>query len=70
MMSGDVIVLDVRTKEEYYELRHVNAVLLPEYEIRERAEHILKNKDQNWQKERSDISGLSSEKITEPILRV
>jgi len=46
MMSGDVVVLDVRTKEEYDELRLANAVLLPDYEIREQAEHVLKDKNQ------------------------
>lgn len=40
------VILDVRTKEEYDEGHIKNAVLIPDYEIKERAEAELKNKDQ------------------------
>ena len=42
----DYVILDVRTEEEFAE-GHINgAILIPDYEIAEKAESILKNKDQ------------------------
>ena len=46
MMSDDVIILDVRTQEEFDEGHIANAVLLPDYEIKEKAESVIANKDQ------------------------
>ena len=46
MMTDSVIILDVRTKEEYKEIHIENAVLLPDYEVGEKAEHILIDKNQ------------------------
>ena len=46
MMSGDVIILDVRTQEEFDEGYIKNAVLLPDYEIRERAAELVPDKNQ------------------------
>lgn len=43
--SEDVIVLDVRTQEEYNEGHIVNAVLLPVNDIADKALEILPNKD-------------------------
>jgi len=44
LMSGDVVILDVRTQEEF-EGGHIrNAVLLPYDEIRERAESVIPEK--------------------------
>ena len=40
------VLLDVRTEEEYAAGHIEGAVLLPDYEIRERAEEVLPNKDQ------------------------
>lgn len=44
-MSGEVIILDVRTREEFDEGHIKNAVLLPDYEITDRAEVVLPDKD-------------------------
>ena len=42
----DYIILDVRTEEEFSE-GHINgAILIPDYEITEKAEEILTDKDQ------------------------
>lgn len=41
----DYVILDVRTEEEYAEGHIPNAVLIPDYEIRERAEAELPDKD-------------------------
>ena len=43
--TDDIIILDVRTKEEFDEGHIANAILLPDYEIRERAEEILSDKN-------------------------
>lgn len=40
------IVLDVRTEEEFEQGHIPHAILIPDYEIKEKAEDILKNKDQ------------------------
>lgn len=42
----DYVILDVRTQEEFDEKHIPNAVLIPDYEIAEKAEEILKDKDQ------------------------
>jgi rhodanese-related sulfurtransferase len=42
----DYIILDVRTQEEYDEAHIEGAILIPDYEIGEKAESILKNKEQ------------------------
>lgn len=42
----DYVILDVRTQEEYDEKHIPDAVLIPDYEIREKAEDVLKDKDQ------------------------
>ena len=42
----DYVILDVRTDEEYAEGHIPNAVLIPDYEIRERAEKELTDKNQ------------------------
>ncbi len=45
MMNGDVIILDVRTPEEF-EAGHIqNAILLPDYEISDRYSEVLPNKE-------------------------
>ena len=41
----DYILLDVRTEEEFREIRIENAVLIPDYEISERAGGELSDKD-------------------------
>ncbi len=46
MMSDDVIILDVRTQEEYDEGHIANALLLPDYEIQEKAETVITDKKQ------------------------
>ena len=46
MMSGDVIILDVRTQEEFESGYIRNAILIPDYEIKEKAESILTDKNQ------------------------
>ncbi len=40
------IILDVRTQEEFDEKHIPGAVLIPDYEITQKAETILKDKDQ------------------------
>ena len=40
------IILDVRTPEEFAERHIEGAILIPDYEIREKAESILTDKDQ------------------------
>ena len=42
----DVIIIDARTIEEFNEGHIEGAILIPEYEIGERAEKVLSNKDQ------------------------
>lgn len=44
--ESDYIILDVRTVEEYTEKHIPGAVLIPDYEIREKAEKILTDKNQ------------------------
>lgn len=46
MMDQDVIILDVRTQAEFDEGHIPNAVLLPDAEIKQRAEELLPNKEQ------------------------
>ena len=45
-MCDDFIILDVRTEEEYDTEHIANAILIPDYEIKEKAESILTDKDQ------------------------
>ncbi len=45
MDSGDCIILDVRTQEEYNEGHIPGAVLIPDYDIKTKAEQILTDKD-------------------------
>ena len=40
------VILDVRTQEEYDESHIPGAILIPDYEIAQRAQTILKDKDQ------------------------
>lgn len=40
------VILDVRTQEEFDEKHIPGAILIPDYEIREKAEEILKDKNQ------------------------
>ena len=40
------IILDVRTEEEFNESHIEGAILIPDYEIEEKAEYVLKDKDQ------------------------
>ena len=42
----DYVILDVRTQEEYDEKHIPDAVLIPDDEIKEKAEEVLKDKDQ------------------------
>jgi len=42
----DHIILDVRTPEEFASGHIAGAILLPDYEIGEKAEHVLTDKDQ------------------------
>ncbi|MBR2955366.1 MAG: rhodanese-like domain-containing protein, partial [Ruminococcus sp.] len=42
----DYIILDVRTEEEFAAGRIEGAVLIPDYEIGEKAESVLRDKDQ------------------------
>ena len=44
--ESDFIIIDARTQEEYDEGHIEGAILIPEYEISEHAEELLKNKDQ------------------------
>ena len=46
MQNYDVIVLDVRTSEEFNEGHIPNAVLLPDFEVRESASGVLGDKSQ------------------------
>jgi len=46
MMSDDVIILDVRTQEEFSERRIKNALLLPVDEIEEKASSVIPDKNQ------------------------
>ena len=46
MMSEDVIILDVRTPQEFDEVHIINAVLLPLSEIREKAGTVITDKSQ------------------------
>ena len=43
--SDDYILLDVRTEEEYLELRIDGAILIPDFEITDRAEADLPDKE-------------------------
>ena len=40
------VILDVRTEEEYAQGHIPGAVLIPDYEIEQKAEHVLTDKDQ------------------------
>ena len=42
----DYIILDVRTQEEFDEAHIDGAILIPDYEIADKAESVLKDKDQ------------------------
>lgn len=42
----DYVILDVRTQEEFDEGHIENAVLIPDYEIEQKAESVLKDKEQ------------------------
>ena len=44
--EANYIILDVRTDEEYAEGHIPNAILIPDYEIEEKAETILTDKNQ------------------------
>ena len=44
--AKDYIILDVRTEEEFAERHIEGAILIPDYEITEKAESILTDKDQ------------------------
>lgn len=44
--EANYIILDVRTDEEYAEGHIPNAILIPDYEIEEKAEAILTDKNQ------------------------
>ena len=46
MMSGDVVILDVRTQDEFDAGHIENAILLPDYEIAEKAESVIADKAQ------------------------
>jgi len=46
MMSENVMILDTRTQEEFDEGHIPNAVLLPDYEVKEKAESVLPDKNQ------------------------
>jgi len=46
MMSGDVIILDVRTQEEFDSGHIKNAILLPDFDVREKAESVISDKNQ------------------------
>lgn len=43
--QNDYIIIDARTEEEFEDGRIKNAILIPEYEIADRAEEELPNKD-------------------------
>lgn len=42
----DYTILDVRTQEEYDQGHIPGAILIPDYEIEEKAEQVLRDKDQ------------------------
>ena len=44
--EADYVILDVRTEEEFAEGRIPGAILIPDYEIKQRAESILTDKTQ------------------------
>ena len=44
MTNSDVIILDVRTQDEYDEGHIPNAILLPDFEIGQKAELVIKDK--------------------------
>lgn len=44
--EDNYVILDVRTQEEYEEGHIPNAVLLPDYEVEDKAEQILLDKEQ------------------------
>lgn len=44
--SDGYVILDVRTQEEYDEAHIDGAILIPDYEIADKAENILKDKNQ------------------------
>ena len=46
MLSDDVIILDVRTQEEFDKGHIPSAVLLPDFEVRENAKYVIPDKDQ------------------------
>lgn len=46
MMTEEVVILDVRTQEEFDAGHIENAVLLPDYEVEARASEILPDKEQ------------------------
>ena len=47
LMDSDlsVVILDVRTMEEYQQGHIPNAILLPDYEVSERAQEVIPDKD-------------------------
>ena len=45
MMSGDVFILDVRTQEEFDDGHIKNAVLIPDCDVKEKAESIIPDKN-------------------------
>lgn len=45
MKNENVVILDVRTQSEYESGHIKNAILIPDYEIKNRAEEILLNKE-------------------------
>ena len=46
MMEDDAVILDVRTREEFDVLHIKGAVLLPDFEIKQKAEEVLPDKNQ------------------------
>ncbi len=44
--QGGYVILDVRTQEEFDEAHIEGAILIPDYEIADKAESILKDKNQ------------------------
>ncbi|MEE1185383.1 MAG: rhodanese-like domain-containing protein [Acutalibacteraceae bacterium] len=42
----DYIIIDARTEEEFAEVHIEDAIMIPEYEIKDRAENELPNKDE------------------------
>lgn len=45
LMEGDAIILDVRTEEEFAEGHIEGAILIPDYEITEKAPQVLPDKN-------------------------